>query len=210
MKMPFLFRVVLGFHSAIEPWVAVQSRPPCVKGGCLLWRRGDRPTQVRSAFPQGQGDREERAVDEGIIKQESRLQPEQSTGRTAVAGDRPPPVLRLPNHPPDDLDRFATGSEPQTRAPRGFESPVYRDKKQPCCARLFFGGAGNGARTRHLRLGKAALYQMSYSRRWCLRVESNHRHRDFQSLALPTELPRQNGDPKGARTPDLQRDRLAF
>ena len=27
-----------------------------------------------------------------------------------------------------------------------------------------FSGAGNGARTRHLRLGKAALYQMSYSR----------------------------------------------
>ena len=26
------------------------------------------------------------------------------------------------------------------------------------------GGAGDGARTRHLRLGKAALYQMSYSR----------------------------------------------
>ena len=26
-------------------------------------------------------------------------------------------------------------------------------------------GAGNGARTRHLSLGKAALYQMSYSRR---------------------------------------------
>ena len=25
-------------------------------------------------------------------------------------------------------------------------------------------GAGNGARTRHLSLGKAALYQMSYSR----------------------------------------------
>ena len=25
-------------------------------------------------------------------------------------------------------------------------------------------GAGDGARTRHLRLGKAALYQMSYSR----------------------------------------------
>ena len=26
-------------------------------------------------------------------------------------------------------------------------------------------GAGNGARTRHLSLGKAALYQMSYSRK---------------------------------------------
>ena len=25
---------------------------------------------------------------------------------------------------------------------------------------------------------------------WCLRVDLNHRHRDFQSLALPTELPR--------------------
>ena len=26
--------------------------------------------------------------------------------------------------------------------------------------------------------------------KWCLRTESNHRHRDFQSLALPTELQR--------------------
>ena len=31
--------------------------------------------------------------------------------------------------------------------------------------RFFLSGAGNGARTRHLSLGKAALYQMSYSRR---------------------------------------------
>ena len=74
-------------------------------------------------------------------------------------------------------------------------------------------GAGDGARTRYLSLGKAALYQMSYSRKknWCLRVDLNHRHRDFQSLALPTELPRhKDGDPEGARTPDLQRDRLAY
>ena len=27
--------------------------------------------------------------------------------------------------------------------------------------------------------------------RWCLRAESNCRHKDFQSFALPTELPRQ-------------------
>ena len=26
---------------------------------------------------------------------------------------------------------------------------------------------------------------------WCLRTESNRRHEDFQSSALPTELPRQ-------------------
>ena len=51
-------------------------------------------------------------------------------------------------------------------------------------------GAGNEARTRYLHLGKVALYRMSYARKWCLRPESNWRHTDFQSVALPTELPR--------------------
>ncbi len=27
---------------------------------------------------------------------------------------------------------------------------------------------------------------------WCLEAESNHRHKDFQSFALPTELSRHN------------------
>ena len=49
-------------------------------------------------------------------------------------------------------------------------------------------GAGNEARTRYLHLGKVALYQMSYARRWCPEPESNQRHEDFQSSALPTEL----------------------
>ncbi len=49
-------------------------------------------------------------------------------------------------------------------------------------------GAGNEARTRYLHLGKVALYQMSYVRRWCPEPESNQRHVDFQSTALPTEL----------------------
>ena len=31
---------------------------------------------------------------------------------------------------------------------------------------------------------------ISFKKKWCLRAESNRRHRDFQSLALPTELPR--------------------
>ena len=44
----------------------------------------------------------------------------------------------------------------------------------------------------------------------CRGAESNHRHGDFQSPALPTELPRHIYDPEGARTLDLQRDRLAF
>ena len=49
-------------------------------------------------------------------------------------------------------------------------------------------GAGNEARTRYLHLGKVALYQMSYARKWCPEPESNQRHEDFQSSALPTEL----------------------
>ena len=53
-----------------------------------------------------------------------------------------------------------------------------------------FFGAGDEARTRYLDLGKVALYQMSYARAWCLRPGSNWRHADFQSAALPTELPR--------------------
>ena len=69
-------------------------------------------------------------------------------------------------------------------------------------------GAGDEARTRYLHLGKVALYRMSYTRilvptvgieflrfrndrkLWCLRSESNQRHADFQSAALPTELQR--------------------
>ena len=38
---------------------------------------------------------------------------------------------------------------------------------------------------------------------WCLRSESNQRHEDFQSSALPTELQRLIGDPNGTRTHDL-------
>ena len=80
-------------------------------------------------------------------------------------------------------------------------------------------GAGDEARTRYLHLGKVALYRMSYTRIWCLRSESNQRHVDFQSTALPTELQRhildqselwsKFGDPERTRTVDLQRDRLA-
>ena len=95
------------------------------------------------------------------------------------------------------------------------------------CGLLFY-GAGDEARTRYLHLGKVALYRMSYTRiliptepeSWCLRSESNQRHADFQSAALPTELQRhivessrspqmRYGDPERTRTVDLQRDRLA-
>ena len=80
------------------------------------------------------------------------------------------------------------------------------------------------ARWRSTRWAKSALifltpYTMLLERFWCLRTESNHRHEDFQSSALPTELQRQIvasfsrttiGDPYQTRTDDLLRDRQAF
>ena len=68
-------------------------------------------------------------------------------------------------------------------------SLVTRKKAQPFGWTFY--GAGDEARTRYLHLGKVALYRMSYTRiKWCLRSESNQRHADFQSAALPTELQR--------------------
>ncbi len=56
----------------------------------------------------------------------------------------------------------------------------------------FFNGADDWNRTRNLLITNQLLCQLSYIsvKTWCLGAESNHRHRDFQSLALPTELPR--------------------
>ncbi len=41
-----------------------------------------------------------------------------------------------------------------------------------------------------LPLSHTSKCVLSKKIRWCRGAESNHRHRDFQSLALPTELPR--------------------
>ena len=35
-------------------------------------------------------------------------------------------------------------------------------------------------------------WETQLNSKWWLRAESNHRHEDFQSSALPTELQRQN------------------
>ena len=52
-------------------------------------------------------------------------------------------------------------------------------------------GALDRNRTHSLLVRSQTLYPIELRVRfikWWLRVESNHRHRDFQSLALPTEL----------------------
>ena len=56
-------------------------------------------------------------------------------------------------------------------------------------------GAPDRNRTHNLLVRSQTLYPIELrahqlSKKWWLRVESNHRHRDFQSLALPTELQR--------------------
>ena len=63
--------------------------------------------------------------------------------------------------------------------------------------RIVKNGAVDETRTRDLHLGKVALYQLSYYRKWCPGTESNHRHVDFQSTALPTELPGRMATRKG-------------
>jgi hypothetical protein len=102
-------------------------------------------------------------------------------------------------------------------APRGFE-PRFTDPKsavlpldegaagvvqeQPRGYPGQRNGAEDGTRTRDPHLGKVMLYQLSHFRsmcdhrsRWCREPDSNWRHRDFQSRALPTELSRPDGQP---------------
>ena len=61
---------------------------------------------------------------------------------------------------------------------------------------LFWGGAGDWTRTHNLLITNQLLCQLSYTGMWCLGAESNHRQADFQSAALPTELPRRLWRPR--------------
>ena len=65
-----------------------------------------------------------------------------------------------------------------------------------------FGRSGTHPRNTNIKLSMSC---------WSRRSESNQQPTDYKSVALPLSYAgRKNGDPKGARTPDLQRDRLAF
>ena len=72
-------------------------------------------------------------------------------------------------------------------------------------------GAVDGTRTRDIHLGKVALYQLSYYRIKC----ALGRNRTTDTVIFSHMLYRLSyqgvyGDPEGARTRDLQRDRLAL
>ena len=72
-------------------------------------------------------------------------------------------------------------------------------------------GAVDGTRTRDIHLGKVALYQLSY-----YRINGAlGRNRTTDTVIFSHMLYRLSyqgiyGDPEGARTLDLQRDRLAL
>ncbi len=108
-------------------------------------------------------------------------------------------------------DRHRSGPDVRLAGPRGFE-PRFTDPKSAVLP-LDEGpadgmrtasvrgrgrsGAEDGTRTRDPHLGKVMLYQLSHFRLmprpirgWCREPDSNWRHRDFQSRALPTELSR--------------------
>ena len=89
---------------------------------------------------------------------------------------------------------------------------------------LIFFGAGDEARTRYLHLGKVALYQMSYTRKFG--ASGRNRTNDTRIFSpllyllsyrgmLSRKLCSKHadayliGDPERTRTVDLQRDRLA-
>ncbi len=106
------------------------------------------------------------------------------------------------------LGTSSAGSRRMLAAPRGFE-PRFTDPKsavlpldEGAAVRLGRIGAEDGTRTRDPHLGKVMLYQLSHFRSeirpprgWCREPDSNWRHRDFQSRALPTELSRPDGQP---------------
>ena len=73
-------------------------------------------------------------------------------------------------------------------------------------------GAVDGARTRDLHLGKVALYQLSYYRINCALGRNRTTDTQIFSLLLYrlSYQGKYDGDPEGARTLDLQRDRLAL
>ena len=72
------------------------------------------------------------------------------------------------------------------------------------CKAPFLFGAADEARTRYLHLGKVALYQMSYSRRYG--AQSRNRTSDtwiFSPLLYQLSYLGKFGDPERARTVDL-------
>ncbi len=90
------------------------------------------------------------------------------------------------------------GFEPSKSLTTDLQSAPFGHSGIPPCDIKF--GAGERNRTINLLITNQLLCLLSYTSmqqnravyKWCLGAELNHRHGDFQSPALPTELPRRN------------------
>ena len=171
--------------------MATCKRNASLEGEAFLCYRDNPPARYGRAILLTQGRRKQRkTLHDDVVKRFERCHPDSNWGVKVLQ------TFALPLGHGTILS-----SLPEQRG-------LYKVGKFPI---LLIKRAVDEARTRDLHLGKVALYQLSYYRIKCRGAESNHRHVDFQSTALPTELPRHMyGDPEGARTLDLQRDRLAL
>ena len=92
--------------------------------------------------------------------------------------------------------------------------PTNAGVKVPCLTTWLWhreeNGAVDGTRTRDIHLGKVALYQLSYYRKCALGRNRTTDTVIFSHMLYRLSYQGMNGDPEGARTLDLQRDRLAL
>ena len=85
-----------------------------------------------------------------------------------------------------------------SRALRRFSPPARRPGRKSCPdVEKRRTAAQKRCAARRSRAGAVDMSQ-GCKGRWCLGADSNHRHADFQSAALPTELPRPGPDRSGA------------
>ena len=114
--------------------------------------------------------------------------------RQALAGpERNPEAIDRPHRPSGAQDpnpawsrQDRQASEPMPPAPHRRHDAPYRPIALPKVSNSAAGRAQQDAKS---------LISLTKRLEWCPGAESNHRHRDFQSRALPTELPGHVADP---------------
>ena len=106
------------------------------------------------------------------------------------------------------------GFEPSKSATADLQSaPFGRSGTHPQIKLENYNGAGEGTRTPDLLITNQLLYQLSYTSNCLYGASEWNRTTDtgiFSPLLYQLSYRGKAGDPEGARTPDLQRDRLAF
>ena len=106
------------------------------------------------------------------------------------------------------------GFEPSKSVTADLQSaPFGRSGTHPQIKLENYNGAGEGTRTPALLITNQLLYQLSYTSNCLYGASEWNRTTDtgvFSPLLYQLSYRGKAGDPEGARTPDLQRDRLAF